>query len=142
MGLCALAGPLVLACWGLLAAGHPGGWPRLFGAALLWLACAGLAWRSWQALPVGMLVWDGSAWWLMLQSGASIPLAQAPAVRLDWQQTLLLQAAALQGRGQWLWLQADANTLDWQALRRALYGRSATMPAPDAAEPAQPPPSS
>jgi toxin CptA len=103
------------------------------GAAVL-VACGLWAWRSHRAAPCGQLAWDGAAWQWDGQSSASRPVAIE--VMVDLQAILLLrmqEPGHASGRTEWLWVGQDADTLRWQALRRAVYFRAGQQAQPEAA---------
>lgn len=94
---------------------------------LLWLLGAGLVLQELRQAAEGVLRWDGQSWnWAA--AGQSCTGTVTP--RLDWQQGLLLEFRALDGRVCWLWPERQAAPLYWDALRRALYA-----PVPAAADP-------
>jgi toxin CptA len=119
-------------------------WTSAVGA-VLWLAWAGFAWRSWVYAPVGVLQWDALApssqgpqrvgvWrWHRQAPGEhsnnpdrnnpnlshGAPLQQVQRV-LDLQSLLLLRVRNPDGAHRWLWVQRSSDPARWNDLRRAL----------------------
>ncbi|MDP2416678.1 MAG: hypothetical protein U1D25_01360 [Hydrogenophaga sp.] len=135
--LCMLAvlSLLVLLWWIWL--GADGQVPRMaswFGA-VLWLAWAGFAWRSWVHAPVGLLQWDALAtppnelsrdgmWrWQRDKHSDGAPLQQVERV-LDLQSRLLLRVRNPDGAHRWLWVEQFSDPSRWNGLRRALFQAS------------------
>jgi hypothetical protein len=108
--------------------------------AVLWLAWAVFAWRSWVHAPVGYLQWAASAasshglprtglWrWHRQVPGQDhhnphlshgAPLQQVQCV-LDLQSRLLLRVRNPDGVHRWLWLERRSDPTRWMDLRRAL----------------------
>ena len=85
----------------------------------LWLVCCAVAWRWWWRMPVGQLTWDGGQWVLdSVRPGQAQAVQGSPQVHLDLQWGMLLSVRALQGRGNWLWLERRSDAVQWLALRR------------------------
>jgi len=115
----AVAGGLALLGWSYESA-QPSAMV-LAGAALLWLACTGVALRFVRHLPQGILAWDGAAWSLEIP-GQPLFTGQLR-VHMDAQTRLLL---SLRGEGRavhWLWLERSMHGACWMDLRRAVYSR-------------------
>jgi hypothetical protein len=70
----------------------------------------------------GQLEWDGQSWVWEAQGQRRIGEVRP---RLDWQQGLLLEFLAQDGRAAWLWLERGSAPLRWDALRRAVYAPAA-----------------
>lgn len=103
--------------------------------ALLWLAWAVFAWRSWVHAPVGCLQWDAlgasthglahaGVWRWHRDAGQhglsqGAPLQQVQRV-LDLQSRLLLRVRNPDGAHRWLWLECRSDPARWNDLRRAL----------------------
>ena len=112
--------------------------PWRHGLALAVLLGAGFgAWRFWRGLPVGHLRWDGLAWYGPQNADGpaslqvQLDLQRHLLVRLDFVDTAPRNTAAARRRSlrySWLWLEATADPLRWQDLRRAAFA-SARAPA-------------
>lgn len=98
----------------------------------LCMAGAGLAYMELRRPAQVRLGWDGQYWGL--ESSDGYRAMGAVHARLDWQQGLLLEFQALDGRRCWLWLERRRAPLLWDGLRRAVYGAAS---APVAAAPAE-----
>jgi len=112
-----------LACtaW-VLQADH---WSATHGLALL--GCLGglwLAYRLARQPDEGQLDWDGQSWVWEARGQRRIGEVRA---RLDWQQGLLLEFLAQDGRTVWLWLERSRIPLRWDALRRAVHAPAARV---------------
>lgn len=133
-------GVLVLLLWWWPWLGAPGDSPlvvRVAGVlgALLWLAWAGFAWRSWLRSPVGQLQWDalgapdsGSAragvWrWRRDAYADGLTLQRVERV-LDLQSRLLLQLREPGTARHWVWVERTRDPARWNDLRRALVSVS------------------
>lgn len=138
--LCVLAvlSLLVLMWWFWLSAqGQLLQQPRVVAwlGAVLWLAWAGFAWRSWVNAPVGLLRWDAQAtplhglaragvWrWQRDPHSDGAPLQQVERV-LDLQNRVLLRVRNPDGAHRWLWVECASNPARWNDLRRALVQAS------------------
>lgn len=114
-----------LVCAGWISANGRLDWPQ--GAALLAWGLGGvLAWYDWRQTPSGTLRWDGQQW-ACLSHDSSQAGTVSPA--LDWQSGVLVAFHPMGGRRQWLWLVRTADPVRWQAVRRALHGRVASVAA-------------
>jgi toxin CptA len=142
VGRSLVAGALAAAAWllGALACvqwtvqSQVSGW-RLGAAGIALAAAALVSARNWQAMPRGILGWDGQSWtW----TGAGKTDIGTVEVCLDVQQCLLVH---FRGRAvsHWLWLERAHCAERWDDLRRAVYSRARpqTLPKaePGAAEP-------
>ena len=122
-----LLGAAVCALW--LHQVDRAGWPQaLAGGA--WLLAAMAAAYRWHHPPGGVLRWDGQGWYF---ESARAVLPGRPLLRLDFQGCLLAEFLPEAGRTQWFWLERSAETLRWDALRRALCAPAAGA-RPDAGE--------
>ena len=91
-------------------------------ALILWLGGAWLVQSELRRQPQGLLTWDGQSWNWGMQGVQCVGRLRP---RLDWQQGLLLEFQALDGRGFWLWLERGMSPLVWDGLRRAVYAPAA-----------------
>jgi len=115
----AVAGGLALLGWSW--EGAPPSHTMWVGAALLWLACTGVALHFVRHLPQGILAWDGAAWSFEIP-GQPLLVGQLR-VHMDAQTHLLLSLRG-EGRGvHWLWLERSMHGACWMDLRRAVYSR-------------------
>jgi hypothetical protein len=87
------------------------------------LVASAFAWHGWRGSPCGTLRWNGAAWYWDEDAGQ-------PEIALDLQSRMLVRFH-LETRGvRWLWVEREAKSADWDALRRAVYSRaSAPIPA-------------
>ena len=102
-------------------------WP--FWATLLLAAVcmAALAWRCWQSLPVGWLLWSGSVWRLQeaapdMQAGLSFLKCT---LVFDAQRCMLLRLSqteptAMRQTVRWVWVGRASAPEHWHALRCAV----------------------
>jgi len=106
-------------------------WSAPQGLALLVSLCGlGMAlWRT-QRPHEGRLDWDGQSWVWDAQGQRRIGEVR---VRLDWQQGLLLEFLAQDGRPVWLWLERRRAPLRWDDLRRAVHAPAPRGGTPSAA---------
>ena len=103
---------------------HPfeaAGWRQaLFLSTFLFLLS--IAFRQWLRWPSGELVWDGLAWhWQGKGPWVADKGQGALRCHLDWQSGLLLSLQAEAGPRIWLWAQRGDDSLNWTALRRAVF---------------------
>ncbi|MBD3893264.1 hypothetical protein [Hydrogenophaga sp.] len=132
LGLLAALGLLILLFWTLAPPAHGRLGSSLAGLAL-WLAWAGLAWRSWRQSPVGQLHWDAQA-----SAGASVPgcgwrwlgvaeqddmALQRVQLVLDLQSRALLRLHRSDQSGSWVWVERASDPARWSDLRRALLAQ-------------------
>jgi len=96
------------------------GWRHALVLAALLLAGA-LAARSWLASPRGVLRWDGAQW--QWEQGREVATGRSE-IALDLQSRLLVRFHAEGGPALWLWVEREAKSADWEALRRAVYSRA------------------
>lgn len=102
---------------------------------LLWLAWAGVAWRSWVQTPQGFLQWDAQGapasdaaragvWrWHLGAWGEGVPLHRVERV-LDLQTRCLVRVRLSSGEPLWLWAEHERDPARWNDLRRALVRAS------------------
>ena len=111
-------------------------WRHALALAVLLGSALG-AWRFWRGLLVGHLRWDGLAWY----GPQNVDWPASLQVQLDFQRHLLVRldfarnapvgavaARWMAASHSWLWLEATADPLRWQDLRRAAFA-SARAPA-------------
>ncbi|QNP47976.1 hypothetical protein [Diaphorobacter aerolatus] len=97
---------------------------KLWVACVLWLLATGCAAHCWWHACRGSIRWDGLQWEWQTPSGKTM-LLEKPAVRLDFQSILLVQARQCgSSRSVHLWLEQRDDPLHWLALRRAVYSRA------------------
>ena len=108
-------------------------WALNQGLTSLWFVAAGAAvWggcTGWRAMRRhATLTWAGQVWCLHDQSSGMEDELGVVDVILDVQKALLLRwqpaSATLNLKPQWLWLNAQADCVHWQALRCAVYQRA------------------
>ncbi len=127
LGLPWLLAALSSTAWGL----QSDHWSAIHGLALL-VSLLGL----WIALRLarrpqeGQLDWDGQSWVWEARGQRRFGEVRA---RLDWQQGLLLEFLAQDGRTVWLWLERSGAPLRWDALRRAVHAPAARGATPSVA---------
>ena len=115
----AVAGGLALVGWS--SAGAPPSAFALAGAALLWLACTGVALHFVHHLPQGVLVWDGATWFLEIPGQP--PVAGHLQVHMDAQARMLLSLCGEGHAVHWIWVERHMHSACWMDLRRAVYSR-------------------
>ena len=93
----------------------------LAGAALLWLACTGVALHFVYQLPQGVLVWDGTTWFLEIPGQP--PFAGLLRVHMDAQARMLLSLCGEGYAVHWIWVERHMHSACWMDLRRAVYSR-------------------
>jgi hypothetical protein len=76
------------------------------------------AWWQWQHAETGQLAWDGVVWtWTAAQ--ASLPVQLTLIADVQRAMLLLLNSAHSDSR-RWIWVDRDASSTRWLALRRAV----------------------
>lgn len=107
---------------------EPTAWEQILFA-VVWLGSSSAAFQSWRNSLCGILQWDGQVWhWGV---GASTAMGQLK-VQLDLQRWLLLRLHGDSGHATWIWLERGADTILWDALRRAAFSDVASGLAPAA----------
>lgn len=115
----AVAGGLALLGWSC--EGAPPSHTMWVGAALLWLACTGVALHFVRHLPQGVLVWDGATWFLEIPGQP--PVAGHLQVHMDAQARMLLSLCGEGHTVHWIWVERHVHSACWMDLRRAVYSR-------------------
>ena len=100
----------------------------LAGAALLWLACTGVALHFVHHLPQGVLVWDGATWFLEIPGQP--PFAGHLRVHMDAQARMLLSLCGEGHAVHWIWVERHMHSACWMDLRRAVYSRPRLVAGP------------
>jgi toxin CptA len=100
-------------------------WPQGLGWGL-WLLAAGLAVHDDLHSPSGKLYWDGEHW-CWESGGRSLLVDVYP--QLDGQRFVVLALRSSQQGLIWLWVERKRDVLQWDAVRRAVWGpRTIEMP--------------
>lgn len=115
----AVAGGLALLGWSC--EGAPPSHTMWVGAALLWLACTGVALHFVHHLPQGVLVWDGATWFLEIPGQP--PVTGHLQVHMDAQARMLLSLCGEGHAVHWIWVERHMHSACWMDLRRAVYSR-------------------
>lgn len=90
---------------------------RVFAMALVWLGCVIIPLVRWTKSPMGLLRWDSRAWhWSGFGDNSVCRLA----VCMDWQRLVLVVLRCDAHPPVWLWLGACQDSMQWNALRRAI----------------------
>jgi toxin CptA len=90
-------------------------WLMLSGATLVAFG----AWWQWRHPVIGQLAWDGVAW-TWTEADTSVPVQLVLIADLQQAMLLLLDGARAANRP-WVWVDRDASSMRWLALRRAVH---------------------
>lgn len=100
------------------------GWWYLLGGATF-VGGAAVVFLSWRLTPVGILRFDGRAWFW--ESGGS-STSCVPLVHFDFQTVMLVRLEASRRFCHWLWIAESRDKTQWRSFRRALFAQTEEHP--------------